>query len=298
MAYKFKQGQTVAQNVKRIASEELATALQCLRDRAAVPAESSVHEIRKSIKKTRALLRLVRPELGEFYADENVQLRDTGRKLSPLRDAGALIGVVDGLREHPLNGAGRSLSAVRKQLVRQKQLLEQEAGGRKLGPEVASELLRARKSVRYWRLAKGGFEALAPGIEKTFRDGRRALAKARNSGRREDFHEWRKRVKDLWYHVRLLEKIWGDLMEGYEHSLKELEDALGDDLNLAILTERVEAMASQNGGRLKAASLIKKIEDSRSELRKRTLEIGDRVYAEKPREFTRQMARLWKAWQS
>jgi CHAD domain-containing protein len=296
MSYKFKHGETVPQNVKRIANEEIAVAIRHLRGKAGVSRDKSVHEVRKSIKKTRALLRLIRPELGQFFADENRQLRDTGHRLSELRDAGALIGVLDNLGKRANGATARSVSGIRRLLTRQKRHLVEEAASHKLMPNLAGELLRARQSVRYWPLETDGFAAIEAGLEKTFRDGRKALARARKSGRREDFHEWRKRVKDHWYQVRLLTKLTGDVMDGYERSLKELEDALGDDLNLAILAERVQSMATTNGNGVKPASLTKAIDSNRRELRERALEIGERVYAEKPKEFTRQIRRLWETW--
>ncbi|MEI9976917.1 MAG: CHAD domain-containing protein [Ignavibacteriota bacterium] len=295
MAYRFRQGESIPQNVKRIAREELGAALRQLRGKGTTPGEESVHEVRKSIKKMRALLRLVRPQLGDFFADENVRLRDTGHRLSQLRDAGALIGVVDNLRKRPqAKTAGKALSAVRRRLNRQKLHIEEDVETRRLKPELTDALRQTQQSIRYWPLETDGFPAIAEGLERTFRDGREAMARARKTGRREDFHEWRKRVKDHWYQVRLLQKVWGDVMVAYESSLKELENALGEDLNLAILSEHVESMASENG--FNAASLGKTIDAARKELRERALEIGARIYAEKPREFLRQIKRLWKVW--
>jgi CHAD domain-containing protein len=295
MAYRFKHSQTVPENIKRIAAEEIGSAIAHLRAKCRTAADESIHETRKNIKKTRALVRLVRPEPGHSYRDENAQLRDIGRQLSQLRDAGALMGVLDNLRKRSHNGAGKSLVTVRKLLAQQKQRLEEEAETRKLKPALASDLLRARKSIKYWPLEADGFSAIEAGLEKTFRNGRNAMTMARKSGRREDFHEWRKRVKDLWYHVRLLKKLWGEKMEGHDASLKELEEALGEDLNLAILAERVRSLASKNGDGLKAAQLARTIDAARTELRNRALEIGARVYSQKPREFMRQIKRLWKA---
>jgi len=294
MPYKFKPALTVPENVKRIASEEMRSAIEHLRGKAGVSREESVHEVRKSIKKTRALLRLVRPELGQFFAEENGDLRDTGHRLSELRDAGALIAVLDNLSKQTRSAtAKRSVSAIRRSLTRQKERLEKEAASCKLMPSLAGALVRARRSVRYWPLETDGFAAVEAGLQKTFRDGRKALAQARKTGLREDFHEWRKRVKDHWYHVRLLNKLSGGVLDGYEQSLKELEDALGEDLNLAILTERVQSMAG-NGGGVKPNSLIKAMDSQRNMLRDRALAIGERVYAEKPRQFARQVQQLWK----
>jgi CHAD domain-containing protein len=133
-------------------------------------------------------------------------------------------------------------------------------------------------------------------MEQTFRDGRKALAVVRKSGRAEDFHEWRKRVKDHWYQVRLLNRVWEDVMSGYQQSLKELEDTLGEDVNLSVLENQVQQLASQDSERLPMSSLHKAAGSASHDLRQRAFEIGDKVYAEKPREFTRQLKRLWKAW--
>lgn len=85
-------------------------------------------------------------------------------------------------------------------------------------------------------------------------------------------------------------------MSGYEQSLKELEDALGEDINLSRLEEQVQGLASQDGTRVPVTTLHRAVGSASHELRERALEIGAKVYAEKPREFIRQLRRLWKAW--
>ena len=297
MPYRFKHRETVPQNVKRIAAEELDSAIALLKGKRGVNREDSVHEVRKSIKKTRALLRMVRGELGEFYQDENVLLRETGHALSELRDAGALIATVENLRHHGNGSPPRKLlSSVRGLLDVHKRELEQQATGRKLLPGLAVELRKVRQSIRYWPLGTNGFRAIAPGIEQTFRAGRKAMVVARKSGRAEDFHEWRKRVKDHWYQVRLLNRIWEDVMSGYQQSLKELEHALGESVNLSLLENQVQNLASQHRDRLPVSPLHKAVAAASHDLRERALEIGAKVYARKPPEFTRQLKRLWKAW--
>ena len=50
--------------------------------------DRAVHTSRKAMKRIRAMLRLVRPAIGDsVYRAENVYLRDTARKLSELRDS-------------------------------------------------------------------------------------------------------------------------------------------------------------------------------------------------------------------
>ena len=176
---------------------------------------------------------------------------------------------------------------MRRALLKQKRQVQKEADNREDLRRVAAVLARARRSAKGWRLGADGFGAIEAGLEETFRDGRKALRRVLKTQTRGDLHEWRKRVKYHWYHVRLLEDVWCDVIQGYERSLKKTEDALGESLNLAILRERVPAGAGQ---------VRRAIERSQNELRGRALGVGKKVYAEKPSELTRQLARLWKRW--
>src|SRR5262245_53924237 len=85
MAYRLKLSESLTRGVRRIALDQLDLAEQRLKDKSDPVA--AVHEARKSLKRTRALLRLIRPALGEsVYRRENGQLRDAGRLLSASRD--------------------------------------------------------------------------------------------------------------------------------------------------------------------------------------------------------------------
>jgi CHAD domain-containing protein len=297
MAYRIKHGESVPEGVRRIAREELGTAAQCLRGKNGADADERVHEARKSLKKTRALLRLIRPSLGDVYAAENDRLREAGRKLSPIRDAAVMPQVFDHLRERiDKKAGGGSLAAIRRRLGLHKKHLVQESIEQKLMEGVAGSLIESRQSIKKWPLDVDGFAAIELGFEKAFRDGKKAFATALKSGHRRNFHEWRKRVKDHWYHVRLLENLWSDLMTGYEHSLKDLEDALGEDLNLAILRDHLLSTPDGTANHPAPDCVIAALDSSRTELRSRAVEIGERVYAEKPGRLTRHMERLWDAW--
>ncbi|NIS31707.1 MAG: CHAD domain-containing protein, partial [Actinobacteria bacterium] len=53
--------------------------------------DGGIHDARKKLKRLRALLRLVRDDIGDSaYHNENVVLRDTARTLAGMRDAGVL----------------------------------------------------------------------------------------------------------------------------------------------------------------------------------------------------------------
>ena len=84
MAYRLKLKEPLAKGVRRIAGEQLGDAAARL-EGGSNP-ETGVHEARKSLKRTRALLRLVRPGLGETnFRKANARLRDFARSLSAVR---------------------------------------------------------------------------------------------------------------------------------------------------------------------------------------------------------------------
>ena len=105
-------------------------------------------------------------------------------------------------------------------------------------------------------------------------------------------HEWRKRVKDLWYESRLLADVCGPSIAGQAKDAHALADLLGDEHDLAILDQRlargVPAPVDVDGVR-------ELIAHRRDELRAEALRIGARVYAEKPKAFRRRMRRVWRA---
>src|SRR5882724_1355823 len=238
MPYHLKLNESVPSGIKRIVREELDSAVDQLKGKAGVTKDEAIHESRKSVKKIRGALRLVRTELGKTYRSENRKLRKASGRLSELRNGAAMIEVFDSLRkEYRDELGGQKGSWIRQALVRRKHRADREAHVDEALSRVADTLQAVETRVKAWPLETDGFEAIRPGLKNTFRQARRALAFARKHRAPEDFHEWRKSLKDHWYHVRLLENLWTDVMVGYEKSLKDVETWLGDDHNLVVLGE-------------------------------------------------------------
>src|SRR5436190_15203214 len=91
-SFRIVPGEPVPDEVRRVAVGRIDHALDELRGDSDSSRAEAVHEARKDMKKLRALLRLVRGELGEeLYVHENTVFRDTGRQLSGVRDADVMI---------------------------------------------------------------------------------------------------------------------------------------------------------------------------------------------------------------
>jgi len=297
MPYRLKLGETIPEGIGRVVHEELESAAGELSGKGAAGRDKAIHEARKSVKKIRGALRLLRPQLGDTFRAENTRMRNVGRKLSAFRDAGATLDTFDALRKK-YHGELKThtLDSIRTGLIARKEQAEKQAKIEQALSRLAAELRKAARPVKKLPGGIGGFAAIAPGLERTFRDGRKALARVRKHPRPENYHEWRKRVKDHWYHVRLLENLWTDVMQAYERSLKELEEWLGEDHNLVVLREKVAAEPKFYGNAEELRFFGKLIDKYHKELRASALAAGARIYDEKPSQFTRRMEQLWDAW--
>jgi CHAD domain-containing protein len=294
VAYRLKLGEPVPDGIKRIVREEIRAAARQLSGESGAGRDEAIHEARKSVKKIRGVLRLMRPELGEIYRRENFFFRDLGRQLSQFRDAGAMIETFDPLRTKYRGELGPGgLSAIRRGLIAHKRQAEKLGGIQEVLDGMAAVLRQSVERVADWPLAADGFGAIAPGLEAVFRLGRKALARARRHPQPENYHEFRKRAKDHWYHIRLLEAVWDGAMPAYERRVKDLETWLGEDHNLVVLQAKVMAEPDYYGNAPEIALFVKLIGRYHEELRGDALALGARTYGEKPGRFTRRIQRLW-----
>ncbi len=298
MSYRLKHGETVPDGVRRMVQEEIQSAVGELNHGGGKKREEAIHEARKSLKKIRGVLRLVQPELGRVYSEENTRIGELGRELSEIRDAAAIIEVFDSLVEK-YNGALQkdALASVRRGLEKSKRETEQTADLPKMVQRATSVLRATGRRAKTWPLKQDGFQAIAPGLELRYRRGRKAMATAQKDPIPENYHEWRKRVKDHWYHVRLLESLWTDVMQAREASLKDLETWLGDDHNLVVLREKLEDKPEQYGDSSSVQLVLGLLAQYQKELRENAMSLGQRIYEEKPRQFLRNFSKLWDAWQ-
>jgi len=291
MPYRLEADESIPRGLRRIAREEIDSAIENLRVRQPSKRDGAVHEARKSIKKLRGLVRLLMPGLGAAGKQENIALRDLGRTLSEVRDAAAMIETVDLLgKKYHDDPAVAKLAPVRAAFVKRRNAARVHADSTPSAEEGIAALRRLRRRLNNWNIG-ADFACIAPGLKKTYRRGRHALAQARKDPDAENLHSLRKRVKDYWYQVRLLENLWplAGLRAGLspENALRELQEQLGDAHNLAVLRET--AVKGFEG----VAHLI---DDFEKELRVRSLAAAKDLYAEKAGAHVDRLTELWMAW--
>ena len=293
MGYKLRPRDPAAE-VRKVARQGLDKAIESL---SVPPAErgEGVHQARKRFKELRALLRLVRKPLGAEFQRENRHLRDLGRELAESRDATAMLESWDALAlryPEPFNEAG--FKQARRRL--QGRATHAESGVADIDTRIArviDELQAAQSCIDSWPLHAKGFDLFAGGIKRTYADGCAELARARLDLSDEQLHQWRKRVKDHWYQTRLLAPSWPKLMELRSDSLKKLADLLGDDHDLALMHQLMQAQPELFGDNATQERLGVLIARRRSELQSAALRQGDSLYQEAPEALLARWARYW-----
>ena len=294
-SFRFDPGAPVPDEVRRVARGRIDHALDELRGDSGSSREEAVHEARKDMKKLRALLRLVRGELGDrVYAAENACFRDTARELAGLRDADVMLSTLGDLEDRygELPGAA---SRLRPALVAHR--FRMSAESLKPAAQAAAEKLdAARERVADWPLETDAFEAFEGGLGRTYRQGRGDFRAARKRASAEHMHEWRKRVKDHWYHLTLLEETWTPVMSSLADEAHELSDRLGDEHDLSVLLEWAHTHASTLDGSDPVLREFDVLLDSRRrELQEGAFEYGARLYADKASVFVGRLERWWEA---
>ena len=292
MAYRLHLRDT-AGGVRKAAHQRIDKAMAAL----SVPESGyGVHQARKRFKELRALLRLVRKPLGVVFTPHSERLRDLGRVLAQARDAGAMLESWDLLaKRFPEPFAEDGFRKVRQRLAARAQGEHAEAGLDERIAEVIAQLRVIHEGIDDWPLQEQGFDLLRAGIERTYADGCTELAKARLDRSAEQLHEWRKRVKDHWYQTQLMTPIWPSLMRLRSQSLKQLADRLGDDHDLAMMRQLMQAQPEVFGDEAQRERLGKAIDQRREELQKAAFALGDELYLESPKRLVARWRRYWQA---
>jgi CHAD domain-containing protein len=293
MPFRFKLSETFEDGCRRIGREQIERALAQLdggADRAV-----AVHETRKSLKRLRALLHLIRPALGDdAYRAENARLREIGQLLSGARDRQVLFETVGKLessatllrknianqvREALLGMNGHGNTAVEADAMKQAQGMLNEAG---------------RRFARL-RLPGKGFEVIGPGLESTYRRGRRAMRAAYPAQTAEAFHEWRKETQRHWRHMMLFSRAWIETIGARAAAAREISQVLGDDHDLAMLSSFVRSSYASGLAEDAKATIEKLASQRQRELRTLARPMGDRLFAEGAKNLRRRVGAYWEA---
>jgi CHAD domain-containing protein len=148
------------------------------------------------------------------------------------------------------------------------------------------------------KIQNEGWASLGPGLEQSYRAARATRDEAEAQPSAENFHEWRKRVKDLWYNIQLLHPIWPEQMCAAAAELEKLGELLGDDHDLHMLAQTAIKKSVNRDLESEAHQLLEIIGARKRELQTEALKLGRSFFQEKPADFCRRLHGYWKLWKS
>jgi len=288
MAYCLRSDESVADGLRRLATKQLRSARDELR-RTSPPHDEAIHQARKSIKKVRAIADLIAADDGRGLDGCRKRMRKVSSTLSRMRDADAMLEILAKLRKmHPQAFDEHTFVRMQRRLTTNKQTMMKAAEEGGAWKEADRALRRLRRDARRWQPTHRRFGALAAGIRRSYRGGRKALARAKERQDAADFHEWRKQMKSLWYHLRLI--AWCHRGIGADvRVLHHAETWLGDDHNAVVLCEEL----SKGAPLCDLERLRRAANQYQCDLRQKTIAKASRVYSRTPGRFVRHLKAAW-----
>jgi hypothetical protein len=293
VAFRLKPHARLSAEVRRLLDRELRLAARSLRRAGSPRRDRAIHEVRRHVKKARAVLRLFRAPLGQRGRRANRRLRTISRMLAPITNGEAIIETFErASRQAPRRLPPESVAAVRAGLVHHELRVDEQAKCDRVVEDARSLLEAERRRLRGWRAPVPGFAAIAPGLARTYGDARRAQ---RLIGRRftpDRGHRWRRRVKDHWYEMRLLEGRCGRALAVDRRRLEALDDRLGEYDDCVILEQvlRDGAFVSRPTG-VRALAAVRRY---RAQLEREARRLGRDIYRQPPRQAVNRLRRLWR----
>lgn len=297
MSFLLLSSESLPEGLRRIAFSQLDYALGLLQGQGDV--HIAIHETRKSMKKLRAMVRLVRDQVGPAtYRQANVRYRDLARSISGLRDLSAMQETLVKLGDRTRSRVLATLIA-QGQAEIQQQLDTAASHDQDTSARIAAAIDTLQEARTEWEgldLGRDRFKTIAPSLRRVYHRGRRGLRLVRQDPTTEHLHQWRKRVKYLWYQMDILHLAWPSLMLPWAEELHRLSEWLGTDHDLAILAEQIEAGYVLPGRRKGKAQLLRLIVTYREALMADLLPLGQRLYALPPAHFTRLTGHWYQTW--
>jgi CHAD domain-containing protein len=292
MSFELRPDETIGDGLRRIIRRQIESAI-CASKATQNGTVSPVHETRKHLKKARAALRLVRGEVKKrAWKREDHCLARVSEMISDIRDAEVRLETVRQLRGF-LRGKKRSFEETEELLAFE--LDSFLAAFSEWPQEAEARLGETLDRLCDWPLQKLGCKRVRRNVQRSYKRGRRVLGAAIEKMSTKNLHSFRKRAKELSYQIRILQPLAPVVFEELADELKTIGECLGQLHDLAFVTQRLWSFRAEKQGDRIVSALIAVRTD---ELRATAIALGERFYAERPRQFSRRLAKYFSEWET
>jgi CHAD domain-containing protein len=295
MAFRLRADESVTHGLRRLVRKEVEAARSELQ-KTRPPRDEPVHEARKSVKKVRAILRLIKDDHGGGLGGDQRSLRSVNRTLSDLRDADVLMETLAKLRaNHPHVMNEQAFARARRLLAARKRAAGEAVRRKQTWKAVDRKLRTVRRGAKRWQPDHRGVGALRRGIRAAHQRGRTEMKRATKGQSAATFHAWRKEMKGLWYALRLVEQSDSRVRRDIR-ALHRAETLLGDEHNLVVLCEELSGEVTICRGPVDIDRLRLAADHDQCRLRGKAVARIRYVYRRRSDAYARGVARMWKKW--
>jgi CHAD domain-containing protein len=255
----------------------------------------AVHEVRKALKRWRALMRLLARPLGEQAEQMRIEARDLMRALTGARDAQSTLDALADLRKADIPFSDTSMETIRGRLNEIKSTAEQTGFSKEMRERLTRYLDFATLSLERWPLKEIDFDTVADALTATYRRARQLMPDNWPEADAEHLHDLRRRVVEHRHQMDLVEHLWPRLGQVWAEEAQRLRNRLGACQDLAVLAGFTAPHQPLAPWRSRLAPVI---EARRAAHLKSAARLAGRLFAEKPKAFRRRIAALYSARQS
>jgi len=252
----------------------------------------AVHEVRKALKRWRALMRLLAHGIGEPADQMRAEARELMRALSGARDAQSALDALNDLKKSDVPFSATSTETIRARLTEMRDAAEKTSFTTAMRGRLSGYLDYATLSIDRWPLKAIDFDTVTDGLISTYRRARQLVPDDWPSVEPEHLHDLRRRVVEHRHQMDLIEPLWPRLGKVWAEEAQRLRNQLGACQDLAVLANFTAPHQPLAPWRSRLTPVI---EERRAAHLKTAARIAGRLFAEKPKAFRRRIAALWSA---
>src|SRR5258708_1330288 len=269
----------------------IAEARRALADPELSEAEA-VHEVRKALKRWRALLRLLARPLGEQADQMRAEARELMRAIAGARDAQSALDALADLRKADLPFSPTSTETIRARLIEMRDAAEAKSFTKIMRDRLSRYLDYATLSLERWPLKAIDFDTVTDGLTSTYRRARQLVPDGWSEAEADHLHDLRRRVVEHRHQMDLIEPLWPRLGRVWAEEAQRLRNQLGSCQDLAVLANFTTPHQPVAPWRSRLSPIITARRDAHLKSAQR---LAGRLFAEKPKAFRRRIAALWSA---
>lgn len=264
MATRIKANHSLRWSIRRIGRGLLRECLDQLTVVEPAGRDEAVHSARKSLKKLRSLVRLIRPVIrNSDYRQEESCFREAGRPLTAVRDAAIILECLDSLtaQRAASDEERQRLGRLRIQLAGRLAVAHDRLREDGVVDTIRRDLEQAVGRVKDWSRVPDRWRSIGEGLERAFQQVNEAREHASQLPSLESMHEWRKPTRYLRYQLRFVQFLDPPRLKLLADETNRINNLLGTARDHALLKQTLRESTELDGSEPFRERLLRLLDD-------------------------------------